>query len=184
MGKRLAKRMYFFVPYSLSAIQKGIQAGHAALEYVAKHGDREEYKEFRFYDKTWIILDGGTTNDKHWGHKKGTMEEIYDKLRDNRIYCAAFYESDLNESMTALCFLVDERVWNYEDYPNFSWFIIEKLKDKNDKISSKQIVETRAKSYEELCDAYPELYKEWFEMIGGEKNIFLRELIKDKKLAL
>ena len=26
-------------------------------------------------------------------------------------------------------------------------------------------------------------YKEWVEFIGGEKNLFLRNLIKDKKLA-
>ncbi len=34
MENRLEQRMYFFVPYNISEIQKGIQAGHAALQYA------------------------------------------------------------------------------------------------------------------------------------------------------
>lgn len=53
-------RMYFFVPCNISEIQKGIQAGHAALEYAFLYGDTDEYKSFIVNDKTWIILNGGT----------------------------------------------------------------------------------------------------------------------------
>ena len=37
--KTLELRMYFFVPYNISPIQKSIQAGHAALEYAYKNSN-------------------------------------------------------------------------------------------------------------------------------------------------
>jgi hypothetical protein len=36
---------------------------------------------------------------------------------------------------------------------------------------------------EKCQELFPEYYQEWTEFIGGEKNIFLRELINGKKLA-
>ena len=60
---KLKKRLYFFVPYNISPIQQAIQAGHAALEYAFKYGNTEEFIDFVTNHKTWIILNGGTTND-------------------------------------------------------------------------------------------------------------------------
>ena len=54
-------RMYFFVPYNISDIQKGIQAGHAAIQYVIKHGHTQELNDCYINNKTWIILNGRTT---------------------------------------------------------------------------------------------------------------------------
>ena len=62
--KDLKKRMYFFVPYNISPIQQAIQAGHAAVEYARLHGHTWLFKDFATNHKTWIILDGGTTNNK------------------------------------------------------------------------------------------------------------------------
>ena len=152
-------RMYFFVPYNLSPIQQGIQAGHAALEYAAKYGNDKVFKDFVFWDKTWIILNGGTSNDSHLGSPKGSMEEIYESLRNNLIPCANFYEPDINNAMTAICFLADERVWDWENFPNF-----------DDYVTSLHI-ESRV------------IYETWLELVGGEQNAFLKTLIQNKRLA-
>ena len=60
--KDLEKRMYFLVPYNISEIQKGIQCGHAGLDYARKYGNDEDFIDFVDHHKTWIILNGGTTN--------------------------------------------------------------------------------------------------------------------------
>jgi len=152
-------RMYFFVPYNLSPIQQAIQAGHAALEYAVYHRDTEEFQNFIFWDKTWIILNGGTSNDSHLGNPKGSMEEIYESLRNIRINCSKFHEPDINNAMTAICFLADERVWDWENYPSFD-------------------------NYLQLAPIdSPVSYESWLELIGGEKNAFLKTLIQNKRLA-
>jgi len=165
-------RMYFFVPYNLSPIQQAIQAGHAALEYASKYADQQSFKDFVFWDKTWIVLNGGTSNSGYLGHPLGTMEELYEFLRYNAIPCANFNEPDINNAMTAICFLADERVWDYENYPHFNeWLITVK----------NQVTTTMSEDL--LINIYPDLYKEWVEFIGGEKNVLIRTLIKGKKLA-
>ena len=181
--KRLKQRMYFFVLYSLSPIQKGIQAGNAALNYAFKFGNNQEFRDFIFYDKTWIILDGGTANDGHWGSAKGTMEEIDNLLQDNGIKHTIFNERDVNNALTAICFLADERVWNKEDYPDFLWFIIKKLQDNDSKIDSNTFIRLRSSDEADLIKEFTELYDEWFDLMG-EKTIFIRKLLKNKKLAL
>ena len=95
-------RMYFLTMYNLSPIQKGIQAGHAALEYTLKYGDTQEYKDFIANDKTWIVLNGGTSGDmvKHC--------EVLDNLGIN---FERFYEPDLNNSISAICYLLSEEDW-------------------------------------------------------------------------
>jgi hypothetical protein len=57
-------RMYFFVPYNISPIQQAIQAGHAALEYADKYASDEIFIKFVREHKTWVILNGGTTNER------------------------------------------------------------------------------------------------------------------------
>lgn len=97
--------MYFFVMYNLSGIQKGIQAGHAALEYVLKYPDNVT-REFIRDHKTFIVLDGGTS---------GTMLERMAELEDLRIDYAEFREPDLNNSVSAIAFLVDAADYEDED---------------------------------------------------------------------
>ena len=48
--------MYGLCLYSLSPIQKGIQFGHAIVEYVQQHFNDEEYQSFANNDKTFILL--------------------------------------------------------------------------------------------------------------------------------
>lgn len=177
----LELRMYFFVPYNISPIQKAIQAGHASLEYARIYGDQEQFKEFVDNWKTWIILNGGTTNERRDfnGIAQGTLNQIGDELHENGITFSYFQEPDLNNALTALCFIADERVFNRKEYPNFVDFVIEKrfvvdieAQERHKKLSAS-----------ELKGLYHEEHKEWVRLLGGVKNEFLRELIDGKKLA-
>lgn len=172
-------RMYFFVPYNISEIQKGIQAGHAALEYANWHGASFEYKDFIKNDKTWIILDGGTTRKKseNPSDTMGSLNFIEDQLIENNIRRANFYEPDLNFALTGVCFLADERVWDFENYPDFEKSLWEEA-------VATSMFGGQKRSREFLIEKYPEAYMTWTtDVMGGEKNAFLRELIRNKKLA-
>jgi hypothetical protein len=91
--------------YNLSGIQKGIQTGHAALEYVLKFPDSAT-RDFIANHKTFIVLDGGTS---------GTMLDRMAELEDLKIDYAEFREPDLNNSVSAIAFLVDEADYDDED---------------------------------------------------------------------
>lgn len=59
-------KMYFLVLYNLSPIQQGIQAGHAAVEYMLAYWHKKDCDNRATNDKTFIILNGGTTNNNHY----------------------------------------------------------------------------------------------------------------------
>ena len=181
--KQLELRMYFFVNYQLTGIQTGIQAGHAALEYADMYGSDEEYIKFVREWKTWIILDGGTTNERRdfEGIVMGSLNQIADDLLKNDIKFSYFQEPDLNDALTALCFICDEKVFDRELYPDFVNYLIDRIYKGS--ASSESIVRLRMISYENLIISYEREYKEWVRFVGGIKNVFLRELIRDKKLA-
>ncbi len=188
--KELELRMYFFVPYNISGIQMGIQAGHAALRY-ARLFSNENPEVWNFVDnhETWIILNGGTTNERRDfdGIAEGTLNQIADQLQENDIMFSYFIEPDLNHALTALCFLADERVFNYKDYPDFLDYLINNhndvyLKKVNEKFND-LFNDLLNDNSEEFKAEFPNEYKEWVRLLGGVKNVFLRELIKGKKLA-
>lgn len=175
-------RMYFFVPYNLSPIQQAIQAGHAALEYGWQYKDTILFRTYIRDWKTWIILNGGTTNDKRDfdGVAQGTLNQIADQLREKNVRFSYFEEPDLNDALTAVCFICDERVWNYEDYPDFlNWVFKVYLYAE----PASNVVYYRMKEMPELIKMFPEYHREWVKVMGGEENLFLRDLIRDKRLA-
>ena len=100
-------RMYHIVMYNLSPIQKGIQAGHAALEYVEEYGHKDQYKEFLENHKTWIILDGGGSEQ---------IKQVQKDLDDMGVDNAYFNEPDLNNAMSCVTFLVPEEIYDAEYY--------------------------------------------------------------------
>jgi hypothetical protein len=160
----MKKRMYFFVLYSLSPIQKGIQAGHAALEYANLYDNMLIFVEFFHNDKTWIILDGGTSNSTLNENNVpcGTLNQIENELNIRNVRFSSFREPDLEDALTAICFIVDERVWDHEKYPNF-----------NDIINGDNVnLQNQILSYDD-----------WVLFLGGENNVFLRELLKNKKIS-
>lgn len=157
-------RMYFFVLYSLSGIQKGIQASHCALEYAHKYGHSSKYKEFFEKHKTMILLNGGTSRDAFLAkeydspiEESGSLNVIKESLYQMAVPHAYFREPDLNYAVTAVCVICDERVYNKIEYPDF-YFVGED-------------------------EARNEAYDEWVESIGGDRNAFLRELLRNKSLA-
>jgi len=200
MKEKLELRMYFCVPYNISDIQKGIQAGHAALEYERLHGDTELYKDFVKNYKTWIILNGGTTNssliknpetgwyadpEKDESPYLGSLDNIVHQLISNEVDMSIFREPDLNDALTAICFIADERVFNYANYPDFAnWLMeIKMYPDFYAIMADESKVLLRNLTPNQCEEAFPTWYKEWIEFLGGDKNVFLRELLRDKKLA-
>jgi hypothetical protein len=180
-NKVLELRMYFFVPYQLTGIQHGIQAGHSALEYARNFGDTALFKDFADNWKTWVILNGGTTNN-HFdfeGKPLGSMNSIIDILQDSDIDCAFFQEPDLNNELTDICFICDERVFNRKDYPDFVDYLIN-VKLMADDLMSFNFMPKKTVTIEEH---FSEEYKEWVRFVGGLKNVVLRDIIKDKRLA-
>jgi hypothetical protein len=157
----LEYRMYGLVPYNLSPIQQGIQFGHAVVEYGQLAKDippfNTIYNKFADKDKTFIILNGGTTNENP--DRLGTLQQHTKTLKDNGVVVAEFREPDLNDTLTAVVFLVDERVFKRDYYPDFV-----RNEMATDEENEKQ-------------------YQGWLERIGGEKNAFLRTFLQNFKLA-
>jgi hypothetical protein len=183
MKNNLELKMYFFTVSSLNNISKGIACGHCALEYAYKNNNGALFINFMDKWKTWVILNGGTTNKKRdfSGVAFGTLNRIGDLLLKNNIDFSYFEEPDLNDALTALCFICDERVFDREKYPDFVNYLIDILY--NGTASSESIVRLRMIPYEKLINSYEKEYKKWVRFIGGIKNLFLRDLLKDKKLA-
>ena len=101
-------RMYFFTMYNLSGIQKGIQCGHAAVEYsrlAITCETHSQYFEFADKHKTFIVLDGGNSND---------MITRSCELDSLNIPHACFREPDLNDSMSAIAFILPEEIYGID----------------------------------------------------------------------
>lgn len=114
--QELEYRMYGLVPYNISPIQQGIQFGHAVVEYGRKKNKVKGYDKWSKKDKTFIILNGGTTNLN--SYSLGTLNKHRETLLKNNVHIECFYEPDLGDQLTAVVFLVDERVFNKEKYPD------------------------------------------------------------------
>lgn len=112
--KALTQRMYGLVMYQLGAtIHAGIQYGHAKDEYSIPYDRTKEYRQWLLHDKTYVILNGGTTNDID-----GTLQANIKELERFKVKHATFREPDMNNTLTAVAFLVDERVWDWKKYPS------------------------------------------------------------------
>jgi hypothetical protein len=170
----LEYRMYGLVPYNLSPIQQGIQFGHAVVEYQQNTLDLEPmqkiYNKWAKNDKTFIILNGGTTNRNR--ESLGTLNKHLLEITKMGVKVGIFFEPDLGDQLTAFVFLVDERVFNRELYPDFQE---EKLPYGTRKPSKKAQIELEERNETN--------YQKWVEKIGGPKNAFLRDYLKSLRLA-
>lgn len=184
MENKLELRMYGFVNYQLTGIQMGIQFAHSIVEYGLEYFHTNEYLDWAKYWKTVILLNGGTTNNTP--DKLGTLNQTYNTLLENGIVCSSFSEPDLGDQMTAISFIVDERVFNREKYLDLGDWISENgIQMKNPFLDSRKIDKMRLNGYFDLTKDQEEidLYQKWIEHIGGIKNVFLRDFLKNKKLA-
>lgn len=125
MGKKRTYRMYGLVPYNLSPIQQGIQFGHAVVEYSLEWSGTSPYKKWSSHDKTFIILNGGTTNSRRFnGEYVGTINQHAKAINDRGIINATFSEPDLNDALTAIVFIVDDRVFDHETWPDYTGLML------------------------------------------------------------
>jgi len=174
----LELRMYGLVPYNLSDIQKGIQYQHGVTEYgriAGDTGNEETYNRWADKWRTSIVLSGGTTNENKDSQWYGTMQQHRDALLEMDIPFATFHEPDLNDTMTAVIFLVDERVFNRILYPDF------KMTDKP--WADKRNYTPTDKDIEKWEVVNEKNYAAWEEKIGGSKNAFLRNFLPQFRLA-
>ena len=174
--------MYGLVPYNLSPIQQGIQFTHAVVEHLMNPKLTLDVKNnmlsWARNDKTVIVLNGGTTNYKAAadgeGFKyKGSLNNCAQWLYENKIEYSTFNEPDLGDQLTAVVFLVDERVWNTEKYPDFKEWL-----DPEDKgvYNYMDIITT-------LVNDFPKKHQEYVKYLGGERNANIRQWLKQFKLA-
>jgi len=179
--EKLEYRMYGLVPYNISPIQQGIQYGHAVVEYGLENFQTQSYLDWAKYHKTFIILNGGTTNKRAsivTGEYEGTLNNHLVSLTNAGVRVATFEEPDLGDQLTAVVFLVDERVFDnkkYVDFPDYLKQFPEVVTAFED-ISFGQVI----RHFEE---ARPQLYLDWVDSIGGETNEFLRKFLKGFRLA-
>lgn len=197
MEERLELRMYGIVPYNISEIQKAIQFGHAVVEYGQMVKKEKPYVECLLYNdwadnwKTFIILNGGTSNHSqnryHEGEFTGTMEEHLTTLEEIGIPNATFYEPDLNDMLSAVVFIVDERVFNRKKYLDLGdWIWTNRGEYLADRMITTQRIDKMHRNGYFQTDANKEekeIYNEWVDSIGGDKNVRLREFLSGLKLA-
>ena len=167
----LEYRMYGMVPYNLSPIQQGIQFGHAVQEYnnnyfIADNLTGGIFNQWRLKDKTFIILGGGTTNDDI--EKLGTLNKHHNSVVAQGIPTGEFYEPDLGDQLTA--FIVDERVFNKEKYPDYQPLSIDGPDTFKNLLMNPHALKVQS-------------YEEWVDRVGGERNVFLREFLLQFRLA-
>ena len=162
--------MYGLIPYQLTGMQGGIQFMHAAIEYANEFSDDLSYRKWSRDDKTVIVLNGGTTNTNP--DAQGTLNLHLTTLLLNHIKLAKFYEPDLGDQMTAIVFLVDDRVWDKENFPDYT-VPYEELE--------------RYKSNGKVVETLPS-YKAWVKNFSEDpassaKTIFLRTFLKQFRFA-
>lgn len=145
MGKY---RMYSLVLRQLSPIQKGVQSAHSIVEYINRYYKSSEYIQWVNVDKTIIMLDGGTYPE---------LKECRDALAELGVPYAAFYEEDLGNILTSVSFLVEDKVWDSENYPAYE---------------------------DELDEASDSDQPVWLIMMGGKRNLAFRNFLKSKRLSM
>ena len=165
-------RMYCLVLRQLSPIQKGVQSAHSIVEYSNKYGNEDGYLVWSRADKTIIMLDGGVLSE---------LEEIISQLDENNVKYGVFREEDLGDIITSISILVDERVFNRKEYPDF-----ETWRNSKYPVRPMHCVAYIGGEYDHDPNDYTwdEHHKEWVnDVIGGEANEFLRNLLSNKRLA-
>jgi len=167
-------RMYGLTNYQLTGIQKGIQFLHGVVEYsqmVNRVGgiSLDIYNDWANNHKTVILLNGGTTNNKMVDDKYlGTLNQHQETLNKIGIFNVGFNEPDLGDQLTAVVFVVDERIFNKEKYPYFEFKIKKQIDLNNPEFTSEE---------------EKQKWTMWVQSIGGWKSLELRNFLQNFRLA-
>lgn len=196
MTKTKELRLYGLVPYNISPIQQGIQYGHSKDEYtlfildkiLSNQIDTEivhKYIDWLRNWKTYIILNGGTTNTNP--DRLGTLNKHLITLRENNIFCSEFHEPDLGDQLTSINFIVEEEVFLKDELGKFVFLDFEDWIFQQSNLPSEYNRST-FKNPRDFCKNstnpfYTKFYNDWISYMGGEKNVFLRSFLKNFRLA-
>lgn len=181
-------RMYGLVAYQLSGtIHAGIQFGHAVVEYGLKHGKSnvindkvDTYTQWAKNDKTFIVLNGGTTNKRLIdGIPFGSLNQHVITLKEMGVATAEFYEPDLGEQLTATVFIVPKQVYNKKEFLNFDEYTIQTTSDLEIALEVNEAYKRCNFENKNL----KEKYEEWTKYMGGKKNVELRYFLSNFKFA-
>jgi len=178
-------RMYGFVPYQMSGIQAGIQFGHAVVRYGRTFFQTDDYKNWMNRWETFIVLNGGTTNDSDHSEHYGGINKIVDQLVAWDIDHAVFREPDLGRQITGIALILSEECFSSE-YKS----LIEFMGSDNEYYSEYNQVKTKYNQWPKptksksdfIKEKYPWIYNNYVDYMGGEKNIKLREYVKNFRL--
>jgi len=193
-------RMYGLVPYNISPIQQAIQFGHAVVEYgqmikrTNKSTHINRYEDWADNWKTFIILNGGTSNhttNRYQPNEEfvGSMETNLQTLEEAGVPVGVFYEPDLNDMLSGVVFVVSEEVFNKKDYPDFEDWVIEhygdllKVDPENYQTFGKSAYQLARMIKDSDSKHDQKIYKKWVDFVGGEQNAFLKDFLRNFRLA-
>lgn len=155
-------KMYIFVLSQVRDENKATQAAMAALLYAGKFRERKEFIDFLSSEGEVIIKEGGKPSD---------MNEIIAKFAENNYEDYVFVSDEsFNGTLTAIAVLVDEKVWDFDNYPLYYEWKIKNL-----------IPTVMIGTYPPKEQPDPENYNKWLESVGGKENAMLKEIIRFKK---
>lgn len=142
------KEYQFYVimlPY-FSSSQTSQYAIRAAMEYCQKYYKCDNFEsQMTHYQGAKIV---NCANERE-------LIEIKTELLTRQISFISVEDNDLNNTLTAIGIMIDERVYDREKYPSYDvWGF------NSDEIS----------------------YNDWLHIIGGENNIYLRQILSGKKI--
>lgn len=173
-------RMMGFVPYNISPMAAGIQFGHAVVEYSLHYGNDSQYIDFAKNYKTFIILNGGTTNSDMNSVFYGSMNKTAKFIKElDVIKTAEFYEPDLNNALSAFVFIADEKLFDHVAYPMLEEYQKIRFSEDSD-MDNPHIAISVIHDNNELYKKYREDY---MEIIGGEARYEIKKILKQARLA-
>lgn len=147
--KHLQHKFFVLLPFNISAMQCGCQAFHAGKDYFVKYHRTPQFKVWNDQN-TVVFLDAGDTNNDEGTDFFGSLNQDLKTLQGIDVPVGIFYEPSLNNALTAVGFIADERVFNRKLY---AW---------EDRTSP------RVPTEEEI------------ESIGGFRNLVLRGIVYPK----
>jgi hypothetical protein len=163
----LEYRGYGLLPYNIKEVQAGIQYSHSIIEYVLEFFHTKAFQLWGKKHKTAILLDGGTSchTPQHYSNTEyvGTMEKHYKYLKEIGVDFSTFYEPDMNNMLSGIFLIADERIFNFKKYPDYGTFYVETT----DTIEKEQWWKPKMTPPQE-----------WIDALGGDNVYKLREFLR------